>query len=82
MDDRYFITVIREKDGSLNAISRRDPGPDSEPFTGPWRLLTEDEADRLAGAYNKDPREGGRAEAIEVFRFDGDPDWPDDGCSI
>jgi hypothetical protein len=76
MDDRYFITVIREDDSRLHALSRRGPGPDGEPFTGPWRLLTEDEASQLAGAYNADPREGGQAEVIEVFRFSNDPDWP------
>ena len=78
MDDRYFITVIREKDDSLHALSRRDPGADGEPHAGPWRLLTEDEAGQLARAYNEDPREGGTAGTVEVFRFDGDPDWPGD----
>jgi len=77
-DERYFIVVIREKDGGLNALSRRDPGTDGEPFAGPWRLLTEDEAGQLAEAYNNDPRESGTASSAEVFRFDSDPGWPDE----
>jgi len=74
----YFIVVIREPDGSLNALSRRRPGPDGTPYAGPWGALTEERADQLAAAYNADPREGGTAEVVEVWRFDGDPEWTDD----
>lgn len=78
MDDRYFIVVVRDEDGSLDALSRRQPGPDGTPFTGPWGLLAETEAIELAGAWNDDPREDGTAGAVEVYRFDGDPAWTED----
>jgi hypothetical protein len=77
--DRYFVVVIREADGKLTALSRRTPGLDGHPFSGPWGTLTEDEATELAEVYNADERPGGGfAEPVEVYRFDGDPEWPEE----
>jgi hypothetical protein len=76
--DRYFVVVIRETDGTLNALSHRTPGLDGHPFSGPWGMLTEDEATALAAAYNADDRDTSTAEAVEVYRFDGDPEWPEE----
>lgn len=76
-DDRWWVVVIREPDGTLNGLSRRQRGADGQPFTGPWGALTEDEADSLASAYNADEREGGTAEPLELFRYDNDPLWPE-----
>ena len=75
---RWFVVVIREPDGKLHGLSRRRPGPDGQPFAGPWGALTEDEAGELAAAYNADEREGGTAEAVELFRYDRDPVWPEE----
>jgi hypothetical protein len=38
--------------------------------------LTQDEATELADVYNADAREGGTAEAVELYRYDRDPKWP------
>ena len=76
-DTAYFVVVVRDPDGSVHALSRRQDGPQG-PFTGPWGLLTQQDADGLAKAYNDDPREGGTAEAAEVFRFDNDPVWTEE----
>jgi hypothetical protein len=58
-EDRWFIVVVRDRDGSLSALSRQMAGPDGRPFTGPWGLLTQDEADQIAQLWNDDPGEGG-----------------------
>ena len=77
-DDRWFIVVIREDDGTLNAISRRQPDPDGKPFAGPWGAMTEAEASELSRIFNEDDaRKGGTAEITELFRYDRDPVWPD-----
>jgi hypothetical protein len=76
IEDRWFVVVIREPDGRLHGLSRRQPGPDGQPFAGPWGALTEDEAAGLADAYNADEREGGTAGAVELFRYDRDSKWP------
>jgi hypothetical protein len=77
--DRYFIVVVRGTNlGTMHALSRRDGGPDGTPYAGPWRLLTEDEALSLAQARNDDPREDSPAEAVEVYRFDNDPEWTEE----
>lgn len=76
--DRWYIVVIREPDGNMNGLSRRQPGADGKPFAGPWSALTEDEAAGLAGAWNADEREGGTAEVVELFRYDRDPQWPEE----
>jgi hypothetical protein len=55
-EDRWYIVVIRELDGQLNALSRRSPGPDGEPFTGPWAALTSAESRRALFRYDRDPR--------------------------
>lgn len=75
--DRYFVVVIRETDGKLTALSHRTPGPDGHPFSGPWGMLTEDEANGLTETYNADGRDASTAEAVEVFRYDNDPEWPE-----
>jgi hypothetical protein len=80
-DDGWFIVVIRKVDGTLAALSRRHPRADGEPNAGPWRALTEDEAGELAAAYNADPRDESTAEAVEIWRYDRDPQWPE-GASI
>ena len=77
-EDRWFVVVIREADGKLNALSRRTPGLNGHPFSGPWGMLTEDEATELAEVYNADDRDTSTAEAVEVYRFDGDPEWPEE----
>jgi hypothetical protein len=76
-EDRWFVVVIRDDDGSLAGLSRRLPGPGARAFAGPWGALTEAEADELRDAYNADQREGGRAETVELFRYDRDPKWPE-----
>jgi hypothetical protein len=78
-DDRWFMVVITDPDGSLHALSRRLSDDIGTPFEGPWGALTQDEADGLADAFNLDPREGGTAQVVEVHRFDGDPVWRDPG---
>lgn len=79
VEDRRFVVTIREPDGKLvNGLSRRHAGPDGQPFAGPWAALTQDEAERLADAYNADEREGGTAQVIELFRYDRDPEWPEE----
>jgi hypothetical protein len=78
-DDRWYIVVIRNADGSLSALSRRQPGPDGRPFAGPWGALTSAEAGELAGTWNASlPGDGSRAEVTELFRYDRDPAWPDE----
>jgi len=74
--ERWFVVVIRDPDGKLTGLSRRRPGPGGRPFAGPWGALTEDEAARLADAYNADEREGGTADVMELYRYDRDPGWP------
>jgi hypothetical protein len=32
----WFVVVIRDPDGKLHGLSRRQPGPDGRPFAGPW----------------------------------------------
>lgn len=76
-DDRWYVVVIRDRDGKLSGLSRQMPGPDGEPFAGPWGALTSEEATALADAWNADPAEGGTAEAVELYRYDKDPGWPD-----
>ena len=92
-DDRWFIVVLVTPEGKASgALSRRMPGPAGnwagtgtprppEPFAGPWGLLTEDEATELAAAWNAAPSGGlnipENAQVVEVFRFDGDPGWPE-----
>jgi hypothetical protein len=75
--DRWSIVVIRELDGTLNALSRRLPGLDGTPFSGPWAMLTEDEATELAEIYNADERDESKAEPVAVYRYDNDPYWPE-----
>lgn len=77
-EDRWFVVVIREPDGKLHGLSRRQPSPDGRPFGGPWAALTGEEAARLADAYNADQRDGGTAEVVELFRYDRDPEWPEE----
>ena len=77
LDDRWYVVVIRDPDGKLSGLSRPIPGPDGEPFAGPWGALTSEEATALAGAWNADPAEGGTAEAVELYRYDKDLGWPD-----
>lgn len=77
-EGRWFIVVIREPDGRLNGLSRRRRGPDGQPFAGSWGALTEDEAAGLARAYNADERENGTAEILELYRYDRDPQWPEE----
>jgi hypothetical protein len=77
-EDRWFVVVVREPDGTLTGLSRRQDGPAGEPFAGPWAALTGEEAAGLADAYNADEREGGTAEAAELFRFAQDPGWPEE----
>lgn len=81
-DDRWYLVVLVTPDGQARgALSRRAPSAAGEPFAGPWGLLTENEADDLADAWNADPRlpdvPGENAQVVEVFRFDGDPVWTD-----
>lgn len=71
--DGYHIVVVTEGDETF-CLSRRGHSPDGL-FTGDWRLLDETEAHQLACAYNNDPREGGHAQVVEVYRFDKDPVW-------
>ncbi len=75
-EGRWHIVVIDQPIG-FSALSRRDPG-ERGPFTGEWRLLSESEAEELAQAFNDDPREGGTAHVVEVYRFDGDPVWTEE----
>lgn len=77
LHDRWSIVVIHETDGTHNALSHRLPGPDGTPFAGPWGMLTEDEATALAEAYNADERDESKAEAVAVYRYDRDPEWPE-----
>lgn len=75
MDERFYIVIISDSDGSRHGLSRRSDGADG-PFTGPWRLLDQDEAAALAEAFNADAREAtSHADVVEVYRFDNDPVW-------
>lgn len=77
-ENRWWVVVVTDRHGQM-ALSRRCDGDDG-PFTGEWRLLTEREAHDLADVYNADPPPdgGGTATALEVFRYDGDPLWPEE----
>ena len=80
-EDRWHVVVITDAKTlrrGLAALSRRAPGPDGTPFSGPWGALTLDEAESLAAAWNADPREGGTAHVAELYRYDNDPAWPDE----
>jgi hypothetical protein len=79
LEGRWYIVVIREEDGALSGLSRRHPDPvTGEPFAGPWGALSEEEAEKLADAWNADPREGGPAEVVQLYRYDKDPGWPEE----
>jgi hypothetical protein len=85
-EERCYIVVLVTPEGKATAGLSRPlhldgTGEPNEPFDGSWGLLTEEEAQRLAGAWNADPRQpdvpGENAQVVEVYRFDADPDDPD-----
>lgn len=79
-EERWFIVVLVTPDGKADgALSR--PLRDAADRPGPWGLLTEEEAQRLAAAWTADGRDPGppglTAQVVEVYRFDADPEDPD-----
>jgi hypothetical protein len=79
-EERWYIVVLVTPDGKADSALSRPLRLDGG-GPGPWGLLTEDEAKRLADAWTADDRDpeppGTTAQVVEVYRFDADPDDPD-----
>lgn len=68
----YIVVVVEDDDGAVAGLSRRTYSSDGT-RTGPWGLLTMDEAAALARAWNDDSSEVGEAVAVAVHRYAKDP---------
>lgn len=77
VDERIYIVVALGQGGIDCALSRRVMGPEG-PHSGPWGLVTKEEGAQIAAAWNADPGETTSiAHVVEVFRYVGDPGWPE-----